>query len=460
MKGLQNIEQIYFLGIGGIGMSALARWFNHAGYCVSGYDLTNTILTATLQEEGISIHYDCRLDLVQNFNKEQTLVVYTPAIPASMEEYVYLKENGFRILKRAEVLGEIAGVGNCLAVAGTHGKTSISTMVSHLLSSSSVGCSAFLGGISKNYQTNLLLSDNSDVLVCEADEFDRSFLHLLPNCALISSADADHLDIYKDVNDLLETFNAFAKQVSSTLIVKQTLPRSILKGVKASVKTYSLDDENANFYAKNICLDGEAYRFDFCYGEECIKNIRMTYPGRLNVENMVGAIALALQAGMQPYDVINAVSSYKGVERRFDIRYRSHSQVLIDDYAHHPEELRLTIKSVREMFSGRRIVGVFQPHLFSRTRDFVNGFAKELGKLDKLYLMDIYPAREFPIEGVNSQMLLDKVKLNEKCLLPPEDILQSLLKEENAVILMMGAGNISNLVNSLAARLSKGGDYA
>lgn len=452
MTDLNNIKQVYFLGIGGIGMSALARWFKHAGFAVSGYDRTETELTKALAAEGIDVHYSDHPDmLASRLDKDACLVVLTPAVPADLGERVFLEENGFAIKKRSQVLGMICDQGKTCAVAGTHGKTTVSTMTAHILKSSKVDCSAFLGGISKNYQTNLLLSAQSEWVVAEADEFDRSFLQLHPDVAVVTSMDADHLDIYGDHASILKSFRDFVAQVrpGGAIVVKKGLP--VRKEDNADIQhfTYSLT-EDADFCATNVELKNEAYYFDLKHPNGLIQNIQLNYPGLLNVENVVAASALALLAGVDEDEIKAAVATYQGVKRRFDIRHRSSDYILIDDYAHHPEELKATISSVKAMFADRWLTGVFQPHLFSRTKDFAPDFAAQLSQLDELYMLDIYPAREKPIPGVNSAMVLYQVNLNEKHLVGKDELVSKAARFKPGVILMMGAGDIDLLVEPVA----------
>jgi UDP-N-acetylmuramate--alanine ligase len=448
MTDLNNIKQVYFLGIGGIGMSALARWFKHAGFAVSGYDRTETGLTKALVAEGIDVHYSDQPEvLASSLHKETCLVVLTPAVPRDLSERVFLEEHGFAIKKRSQVLGMICDQAKTCAVAGTHGKTTVSTMTAHLLKSSSLDCSAFLGGISKNYQTNLLLSAESEWMVAEADEFDRSFLQLHPNYAVVTSMDADHLDIYGDHASIQKSFRAFVGQVrkGGAVVVKRGL--SIRKEDNPEVQHFSYSlSEDADFCATNVVLKDEAYHFDLKHPNGVIRNVQLNYPGLLNVENAVAASALALLAGAEEEAVKAAVATYQGVKRRFDIRHRASDQILIDDYAHHPEELKATISSVKAMFAGRWLTGVFQPHLYSRTKDFASDFAAQLSQLDELYLLDIYPAREKPIPGVSSAMVLDQVTLDHKYLVTKDELISRAAGFKPGVILMMGAGDIDLLV--------------
>lgn len=441
-------------------MSALARWFKHAGFAVAGYDRTETDLTKQLVEEGIEIHYtDEPGMLASKLNRESCLVVLTPAVPADLGERKFLEQNGYTIKKRSQVLGLICNEGRTCAVAGTHGKTTVSTMTAHILKSSRLDCSAFLGGISKNYGTNLLLSSTSEWTVAEADEFDRSFLQLHPDYAVITSMDADHLDIYGDHASVLKSFREFVAQVKpgGAVVVKKGL--SIKPEHNTDIRHYSYSiTEKADFWAENIALKEEAYHFDLVHPNGRIEDIQLNYPGLLNVENIVAASALALLAGVSEQEVKAAAATYEGVKRRFDIRLRNEQFILIDDYAHHPEELRATISSVKAMFSERWITGVFQPHLFSRTKDFANEFAEQLSQLDELILLDIYPAREKPIPGVDSAMVLKKVTLSQKQLQTRDGLIAGAGKLRPGVVLMMGAGDIELLVEPVAESLKKYGD--
>lgn len=453
MKSFSDIKMVYFLGIGGIGMSALARYFKHAGVAVAGYDRTETALTQALVAEGIAVHYTDQPEwLAANLNPANTLVVLTPAVPAELQERVFVEENGFVIKKRSAVLGLICDEGRTIGVAGTHGKTTVSTMVAHLLKSSSQDCNAFLGGISKNYQTNLLLAADSQWMVAEADEFDRSFLQLHPELAVITSMDADHLDIYGDHSAIQDSFRAYARQVSGALLCKKGLPLTAAETSASRYFTYAVGEE-ADFYAANVQLLDEAYCFDLIHPNGVLKNIRLNYPGLLNVENMTAASAIALLAGLTDDEIRTAVASYQGVKRRFDIRYRSDKFIVIDDYAHHPAELKATIASVKAMFAGRKLTGLFQPHLYSRTRDFAADFARELSELDELFLLDIYPAREKPIPGVSSSIIFDEVSAVQKRLVSRNSLAEQLNELEPGVILMMGAGDIDTLVEPVVEHL-------
>lgn len=452
MTIFNHIRQVYFLGIGGIGMSALARWFRHAGYEVSGYDRTETALTKELAAEGMAVHYhDMANDIAGLFNKKETLVVYTPAVPADMGERIYFEQHGFTMKKRSEVLGMICQQFFTCAVAGTHGKTTVSTMLAHIFKTSKLDCTAFLGGISKNYNSNLLLSSSSKWLVAEADEFDRSFLRLFPDLAVITAMDADHLDIYGDYRSVVEAFNEFVAQVKpgGKVVIKKGLPVDPARNRQINHYSYSLT-EKADFYAENLLLVSETYMFDLVYPDGKIEDIRLNYPGQLNVENAIAASSLALLAGVDPEAIKEALITYEGVKRRFDVRYRSENYMLIDDYAHHPEELRAIISSVRSMYTGRWITGIFQPHLYSRTRDFADEFAAQLSRLDEVVLLDIYPAREKPVPGVTSALIFDQLENENKQLITKADLPETVRHLKPGVILMMGAGDIENLVEPVS----------
>ncbi len=457
MTDLDNIKQVYFLGIGGIGMSALARWFKHEGMDVSGYDRTETVLTKSLVAEGIGIHYSDQPEIpASKLNKENSLVVLTPAVPANMSEKVFLEQNNFKIKKRSEILGLICSQYKTCAVAGTHGKTTVSTMLAHILKTSKLGCTAFLGGISKNYETNLLLSSSTEWTVAEADEFDRSFLRLFPELAVITSMDADHLDIYGDHQSIIDSFNDFVAQIKSggSAVIKKGLPIDSQRNSEISYYAYALE-EKADFQTKNLRLENQSYHFDLIHPNGIVKNLQLNYPGLMNVENTVAASSLALLAGVDEDELREAVASYLGVKRRFDVRYKGNDYLLIDDYAHHPEELKATIGSVKAMFKDKKVTGVFQPHLFSRTKDFADDFAKELSELDELILLDIYPAREKSITGVSSSLIFDQVKAKNKKLVTKEDFLKTAENFTPGVIIMMGAGDIDTLVEPVSEILKK-----
>lgn len=454
----KRYKNYYFIGIGGIGMSAIARYFHNTGHNVSGYDKTPSALTARLEKEGIAIHYEDDISAIPA-DKENTFVVYTPAIPHDMGELRYVMEQGYTVCKRSQALGEIARGQKCLAVAGTHGKTTTSTLLAHILTESGEGCNAFLGGISRNYDSNLLLSPNP-VLVAEADEYDRSFLQLYPDIAVITSADADHLDIYLDRSHLQEAFAQFASQVKEDgfLVLKKGVKISLV-GVKAKVLTYSYDNP-ADFYASDIVpLDGGFYDFTLNTPEEKIEHCTLGIRGWVNVENAVAASAVALLHGITPDKLKSALASFKGVSRRFDIRLNTPQCAYIDDYAHHPNELRHAISSIRGIFKGKRLCGIFQPHLYSRTRDFIEEFAEALSGLDELILLPIYPARELPIEGVTSKVIFDKVQLENKILISKEELMETIRNRDFECLITFGAGDIDRFVlpieEELKARVGK-----
>lgn len=442
---------IYFIGIGGIGMSAIARYYHYKGLKVSGYDKTPSELTAALESEGIEVHYEDNIGFIPK-DVEHTLVVYTPAIPADMGELVYVQEHGYRVIKRSRTLGEIAQGQKCLAVAGTHGKTTTSALLAHIFKDSGEGCSAFLGGISKNYDTNLLVSRNP-VIVAEADEFDRSFLQLFPEIAVITSMDADHLDIYSDISNMHDAFKAFASQVSGTVIAKYGLPIE-QKDTKAQILRYAYDNAGADFYASGIKVDECGYfTFDLNWPGGTVKDCKVGIPGWINVENAVAASAIALTYGLDPEKVKKALSSFQGVKRRFDIHLNTPGCAYIDDYAHHPKEISAAISSMRDIFPGRRLTAIFQPHLYTRTRDFADEFAEALSGVDKLILLDIYPAREEPIPGVTSEIIFEKVTAPEKVIMKKEELMEYLQNEPVDTLITFGAGNIDRFIRPITEML-------
>ncbi len=446
-------RNIYFIGIGGIGMSAIARYWKFKGLTVSGYDKTPSDLTAALEKEGIAVHYEDDVNYIPK-DIENTLVVYTPAIPESLEELKYVKEQGYSVLKRSQILGEITRGQTCLAVAGTHGKTTTSTLTAHIVTESGEGCSAFLGGISKNYGTNMLVSHRPTVVV-EADEYDRSFLQLHPAIAAITAMDADHLDIYGDLEHVQEAFRKFASQVGDSLVIKLGLPVS-QEDTKAKIYTYHVDDPRADFHAENIRLGALGhYTFDLVYPEGRINGIKAGALGRVNVENSVAAAAICLCHGVREEAIRSAISSFQGVQRRMDVHVNRPDLTYIDDYAHHPQELAATIASLRGIFPGRKITAIFQPHLFSRTQDFAKEFAEALSAVDKLILLDIYPAREEPIPGVTSELIFKDVTAPEKVMMHREDVLEALRGEKPDVLVTFGAGNIDRLVGPITEMLEK-----
>lgn len=444
---------IYFLGIGGIGMSALARYFIAKGYQVHGYDRTCTPLTESLEKEGMIIHFHEDISLIP---AETGLVIYTPAIPATNNEFQYLQKSGVRMMKRAEVLGMFSSEYKTIACAGTHGKTTTSTLVAYLLQQSHLGCQAFLGGISRNFDTNLLISETSPFLVAEADEYDRSFLHLHPYIAIITSVDSDHLDIYHTATAVHEAFSSFTANIISggALLLKKGLDLPLQIPAGCNVLSYAVN-EAADYYASNLSLQHGLYHFDFNYPFGKIDNLTLGIPGLYNVENAVAALGAAMLAGVTPDELSNALATFKGVKRRFDIRLNENNMVYIDDYAHHPEELNACISSARAMFPGRRLTGIFQPHLYTRTRDFATEFAKSLSMLDEVLLLPIYPARELPIAGIDSQMLLSLINHSDKHFLHKTDIPGYFKDKQVEVLLTMGAGDIDTLVEPIENFFSK-----
>lgn len=434
-------------------MSAIARYFKFKGLEVSGYDRTPSDLTGELEAEGIPVHYVDDASFIPK-DVEETLVVYTPAIPEDMGELQYVRANGYRVVKRSMILGEITKGQACLAVAGTHGKTTTSTLVAHILTESGSGCSAFLGGISKNYDTNMLVS-HTPTVVAEADEFDRSFLQLHPSIAAITAMDADHLDIYGDLKHVQEAFRQFASQVKETLILKYGLPVTA-EDTDARIYTYSYDNPKADFHASNLRQDRTGhFTFDLVYPGGILSDIRVGTLGWVNVENSVAAAAICLCYGVDGQKVRHATESYQGAKRRLDEHINTDSLTYIDDYAHHPAELATAISSIREMFPGRKITGIFQPHLYTRTRDFAPEFAEALSGLDKLILLDIYPAREEPIPGVTSEIIFKDVTAPEKVLITKEELMPLLEKEPVDVLVTFGAGNIDRFIGPITEMLGK-----
>ena len=445
------MKNVYFIGIGGIGMSAIARYYNVKGYAVSGYDKTPSPLTHALEDEGIGVHYTDDISFIPE-DKEETLVVYTPAIPKDMGELVYVQKNGYRVIKRSRMLGEIATGQRCMAVAGTHGKTTTSTLVSHLFTDSGEGCSAFLGGISKNYDSNLLTHSNN-VIVAEADEFDRSFLQLFPEIAVITSMDADHLDIYGDEAHIVEAFKAFASQVSGTVIVKHGLDITP-KDTKAKIYTYAYDNPEADFYAEPM----ENGHFNLHYPDGVIEDCVVGIPGWVNIENGVGASAIGLTYGLDPQKIRKALASFSGVKRRFDMQVNLDGLVYIDDYAHHPNEIAAAISSIKGRYPEYRYTAIFQPHLYTRTRDFADEFAEALSLADRVILLDIYPAREEPIPGVTSEIIFKGITAPEKILMKKEELLEYLQGqslEGRELFITLGAGDIDRLVGPIGKLLTE-----
>lgn len=433
-------------------MSAIARYCRHTGLNVSGYDRTPSPVTEALEKEGIPVHFDSNVSLIPPA-PEETLVIYTPAVPSDMAEMVYVRAHGYRIVKRAEALGEITSGKRCLAVSGTHGKTTTSTMLAHILTESGEGCTAFLGGISKNYGTNLLLSDN-DVIVAEADEFDRSFLHLHPEAAVVTSMDADHLDIYSDIEDLRRTFVQFGLQTDRYLVIKKGLEERFRSaGVRADILTYG---EGGDFHASDIVSDGTGRMyFTLNTPSGAFRDFHAGVPGLVYIENATAAAAMAMLHGVHVDSIRKAISTFSGVVRRFDIRLNIPGHTYIDDYAHHPAELAATITSIRQIWPGRRICGIFQPHLYSRTKDFYPEFASSLSLLDSVILLPIYPAREEPIPGVSSDMILDRINLSDKKIVEKQDLLAEIGDRDTDILVTFGAGDIDRFVTPIESLLKE-----
>jgi UDP-N-acetylmuramate--alanine ligase len=456
-----NYKLYYFLGVGGIGMSALARFFKHHGKEVRGYDKTASALTKELEAEGIRCHFEedtIALEKVLNsYSKSDVLVVYTPAVPVTHLEYCLLKEKGYTILKRSVVLGEITKQYKTIAIAGTHGKTTTTTLVTHLLRSAGMNCFAFMGGISKNYNSNLVLGDVAKpdpLFIVEADEYDRSFLTLEPFIALITSVDADHLDIYGDDSSVKEGYRLFAKKLrpGGVLLVKKNVDNDLRLTEHRLIYSLNL---NTEYRAESIRVEEGRFVYDVKSPVEDIPSVLLGLPGLHNVENSIAAVAIAQQLGVKGEVIKEALRSFKGVKRRFDYRVNTPEHIYIDDYAHHPEELKATISSVKRLHPGKKITGVFQPHLFSRTRDFVDAFAKSLDLLDECILLDIYPAREKPIEGVNSDWLLQHMKSKDKKCMSKKELLDELEKTPREVLLTMGAGDIDQLIEPIENFLNR-----
>ncbi len=440
---IKAVHNIYFIGIGGIGMSALARYFVANGKQVAGYDKTPTAITKSLENKGVAIHFEDAIQHIPStfLDAKSTVVVYTAAIPAKHIQLNYFLKNNFKVLKRAEILGSITKDSFCLAVAGTHGKTTTSTLLGHIMQS--VKATSFLGGISENYQSNLILG--KDVIsVVEADEFDRSFLQLSPNIACVTSVDADHLDIYGAHEDLKNSFVEFAEKVSDTLIVAKGTP---LKGL-----TYAVD-EDADYTAFNIQIKKGTYIFDVKTPTNTIQNIELNLPGKHNVMNALAALAMADVYGISLRVIKTALQTFKGIQRRFSYQLKTDEIVLIDDYAHHPTEINAVEETLREMYPNEKVLAVFQPHLFSRTQDFMDDFANALSKFDEVLLLDIYPARELPIEGVTSNSILDKMTLENKKRTSKATIVADVKKSSTKIIVMMGAGDIGVLVSKVKEAL-------
>lgn len=445
---LEQAHSIYFIGIGGIGMSALARYFVAKGLNVGGYDKTKTDITNALVDLGVSIHFEDDVKQIDArfLDVKTTQIIYTPAIPKSHTELNYFNSNGFHVMKRSQVLGEITRQTFCLAVAGTHGKTTTTSILGHLLNECDVEVTAFLGGISENYNSNLILN-GTEVSVVEADEFDRSFLTLSPDFACITSMDADHLDIYGDASELVKSFEDFSEKIkpNGKLFVKNGLP---IKGI-----TYGIEDDS-DYSVENIKIVNGSYEFDVKTPTALLENFKFNLPGRHNLSNALIALAMSVEYGLPQPQLAKALASYKGVKRRFTYQIKTDDLVYIDDYAHHPEEINAVHQAVREMYPVKKVLAIFQPHLFSRTRDFIDDFAKSLSNFDEVLLLDIYPARELPIEGVTSQWLLDKIENKNKKLVQKTELVDAIKNSDATIILTIGAGDIGEEVKHIKKALS------
>ena len=455
---LKDIKSVYFVGAGGIGMSAIARYFLHIGVVVAGYDKTPSALTKELEKEGMNIHYEENVALIPAACKDasSTLVIYTPAIPQEHQELVYFHENGFTIEKRAQVLGTLTRSHKGLCVAGTHGKTTTSTMCAHIMHQSHVDCNAFLGGISKNYGTNYILSDKSDYVVIEADEFDRSFHWLRPWMSVITATDPDHLDIYGTKEAYLESFRHYTEliQPGGALIIHKDL--EMKQHVQDGVKIYEYSLNEGDFHAENIKIDNGEITFDFISPVESISNVELGQPVPINIENAVAAMAMAQLNGCTAEEIKEGIKTYEGVERRFDFKIKDDKHVFLSDYAHHPKEIYQSAKSIRELYKNRKITAIFQPHLYTRTRDFYKDFADSLSILDEVILCDIYPAREAPIPGVTSELIYKNLKPGvEKSMIHKEDVLDLVKKRDFDVLIVLGAGDLDNLVPQMAEILKQ-----
>lgn len=456
---LTNYDRVYFLGIGGIGMSALARWFNRQGIPVTGYDRTPTPLTDQLTKEGMSIHFEDRIDLIPNtLTKEKSLIIYTPAIPKEHKEYNYLTNNGFTILKRSEVLGLITKEYKTVAVAGTHGKTTTSSLIAHILKSAGVNMVAFLGGVTTNYGTNLVTEgevNKHTVVVVEADEFDRSFLRLFPDIAVITSVDADHLDIYGNHQAVIQSFTDFAGQIKKGgILVKQDSIRAI-DSEQDNVTVYTYGMSRGQFFADNLTTDGGFFEFDLVGLASRIKNIKLGVPGFHNMENAIAAAIVAHQLGVDAQSIKSALGTFSGVKRRFEFIIKRDDLVFIDDYAHHPTEIEAFLNSLRSMYPGKKITAIFQPHLYTRTRDFAEGFSKSLSIADEVLLMDIYPARELPIPGVTSDMLFGAINSSVKIRCTKKNVVEKLEDLDLEVVATIGAGDIDTCVEPIKELLNR-----
>ncbi|MEP2024539.1 MAG: UDP-N-acetylmuramate--L-alanine ligase [Reichenbachiella sp.] len=457
---LEHIHSVYFIGIGGIGMSALARWFHANGFVVTGYDKTSTVLTEKLIEEGIAIHFEDNIQLIPEKVKneaEGALIIYTPAVPKELGEYQFFIENGYELFKRSQVLGLLTESKYTIAVAGTHGKTTTSSMIAHLLKSAGVDCSAFVGGIMTNYDSNLLIGINNDVMVVEADEFDRSFLTLHPDVAIITATDADHLDIYGSKDSLKDSFNAFIKNIKANgkLFIEEKVAHELELNPNGNigVETYGLNGGNVT--VDHLKITDAKFTFDYKSEERNITGFELAMPGYHNVSNALAALASVSESVGSDGVLVDGLNSYRGVKRRFEYIIKTDGLVFIDDYAHHPEEIKALLESVRALYPNKKITTIFQPHLFTRTKDFVDGFAESLSMADEVILLDIYPARELPIEGVTSEIIKEKMTLENVVRYVKDDVLAYFESNTPEVLLTVGAGNIDTLVSPIKHLLEK-----
>lgn len=450
---IKNIKAVYFIGAGGIGMSALARYFMHRGMVVAGYDKTPSVLTHQLEKEGMLIHYEESVNEIPHAckNPKQTLVIYTPAVPADHKELVFFREGGFEVEKRAQVLGTLTRTYKGLCVAGTHGKTTTSSMCAHILHQSHLDCSAFLGGITKNYGTNYLISKNSDFVVIEADEYDRSFHWLRPWMSVVTSTDPDHLDIYGTKEAYLESFRHYTTliQPGGALIIRKGL--EMKPDVQENVRVYEYSRDEGDFHAENVRIGGGEIVFDFVSPIENVANVVLGQPVPINIENGVAAMAMAQLNGCTAEELRYGMRTFHGVDRRFDFHVKNNRHVLISDYAHHPKEILESVRSIRQLYSDRRITAIFQPHLYTRTRDFYHEFADALSLLDEVVLCDIYPAREEPIPGVTSKLIYDALKPGvERSMTTLDDVLPMVKSRDFDVLVVLGAGDLDTLVPKMA----------
>ena len=454
---MNNKKSIYFLGIGGIGMSALARYFISKGYKVAGYDRTRTHITDALTSEGAEIFYDENIELIPQYclNPDETLVVYTPAIPANHKGFEYFKANNFEIAKRAKILGMITQNSKGLCISGTHGKTTTSSMLAHILASSKIECNAFLGGILKNYNSNLILSDKSEYTVIEADEYDRSFHQLSPYMAVVTASDPDHLDIYGTEEAYLESFATFTSLIApdGVLLIKKGI--TLVPRIQEGVTLLTFGREEGDYHAENIRIGGGEIIFDFITPEKRINDIKLGVPVKINIDNAIAAMAIALLCGAEEEEIKEAIASYQGPERRFDFWLKTPTKVLLDDYAHHPDEVSASISSVKELYPDKHLTVIFYPHLYSRTRDFAPEFAKALSLADRVILLPIYPAREEPIPGVTSEIILNQLSCKEKEITLKENLIEKIKVGKFEVLMTMGAGNIDIYLPEIKEILEK-----